>query len=383
MATYKQYTTNNGTLWAVRGYLGVNPLTGKKVETHRKGFKTKKEAQHYYTNAKLQFDLGEHVQDAPKEMTFNELYQEWLKIYTLDVQESTILRTTHMFKNHILPYFGKYYISKISVQQVQNAIHDWRKKLQKYKTVFNAFDRVMKYAYKLQYIKKNPCEFVILPKKIIKPSTKESLDFYTKEQLHDLMKCFEQQDTRKWEALFRILAFTGLRRGEALGLTWHDINFKKQELSVTKSLKQGDKKQYIGETKTASSIRVVQFDDKTASVLRKWKAEQAKVLLALGFNALNSDQVIFNRHTNNKVMNLTAPRKMLVEVCEANELPLINVHGFRHTHCSLLFEAGVPMKDVKERLGHSDIKTTMNIYTHVTESSKSKSAQLFAKYVNF
>ena len=62
---------------------------------------------------------------------------------------------------------------------------------------------------------------------------------------------------------------------------------------------------------------------------------------------------------------------------------MINIHGFRHTHCSLLFEAGVPMKDVKERMGHSDISTTMNVYTHVTENSKKQSVQKFAKYINF
>uniref|UniRef100_UPI00398780AC tyrosine-type recombinase/integrase n=1 Tax=Granulicatella adiacens TaxID=46124 RepID=UPI00398780AC len=61
----------------------------------------------------------------------------------------------------------------------------------------------------------------------------------------------------------------------------------------------------------------------------------------------------------------------------------MSIHGFMHTHCSLHFESGVPMKDVQERLGHSDIQTTMNIYTHVTENSRENSAKLFANYVGF
>ena len=78
-----------------------------------------------------------------------------------------------------------------------------------------------------------------------------------------------------------------------------------------------------------------------------------------------------------------APRNALVKICNRFDLPMMNIHGFRHTHCSLLFEAGVPMKDVMERLGHSDIQTTMNVYTHVTKSSRDNSAQMFAKYVDF
>lgn len=69
-----------------------------------------------------------------------------------------------------------------------------------------------------------------------------------------------------------------------------------------------------------------------------------------------------------------------MRICEQNKLEMIHIHGFRHTHCSLLFENGVPMK---KRLGHSDIQTTMNTYTHVTENSRDKSAEKFAKYVNF
>ena len=86
---------------------------------------------------------------------------------------------------------------------------------------------------------------------------------------------------------------------------------------------------------------------------------------------------------DNTALDVSSPRNRLERICKKNNFKMINIHGFRHTHCSLLFEAGVPMKDVMDRLGHSDIQTTMNIYTHVTKDSKDKSAQKFAKYVNF
>ena len=75
LATYKQYETNKGTFWRVRGYLGVDPLTGKKKEANKRGFKTKKEAQRYYNNAKVQFQ-NEGIKKEPQRMTFEALYQE-------------------------------------------------------------------------------------------------------------------------------------------------------------------------------------------------------------------------------------------------------------------------------------------------------------------
>ena len=77
----------------------------------------------------------------------------------------------------------------------------------------------------------------------------------------------------------------------------------------------------------------------------------------------------------------TNPDQKLDRIIKKNELKRITVHGLRHTHCSLLFEAGLPIQEVKERLGHPDIQTTMNIYTHVTKKAKEKSAEKFAAYI--
>lgn len=382
MASYKQYSTSKGIFWHVRGYLGVDSLTGKQIYANKRGFKTKKEAQRYYNNAKVEFQ-NEGIKKEPQRMTFEALYQEWLLIYEKDVEQSTLVKTKQVFRTHILPRFANYYIDKIQVSQVQAAVHEWREILQEYRKVFNKFNRVLKYAYKLKYIKENPCDFVILPSKPLVKQEKETLDFYTKEQLETFMTCLSNMNTRKWEAFFRILAFTGLRRGEALALTWDDIDTNQGLLTVNKAVKRGEKGQYVGSTKNESSVRTITIDDNTIKILKAWKAEQAKTLIGFGFNAIQPNQYIFSKWKDNTPLNTMAPRNALVKICNRFDLPMMNIHGFRHTHCSLLFEAGVPMKDVMERLGHSDIQTTMNIYTHVTKSSRDNSAQMFAKYVDF
>jgi site-specific recombinase XerD len=97
---------------------------------------------------------------------------------------------------------------------------------------------------------------------------------------------------------------------------------------------------------------------------------------------MSGEQLIFP-NTKNEFMSPTKPDKVLEKIIQRNDLKRITVHGFRHSHCSILFEAGASIKEVQDRLGHSDIKVTMNIYAHVTEKAKEKTAEKFAKYVNF
>ena len=140
---------------------------------------------------------------------------------------------------------------------------------------------------------------------------------------------------------------------------------------------------YLKEPKNENSVRTISVDDITLNVLRRWRAEQSQWLLKFGFKPLGKKQLIFNNTKTNGFLNLTSIYSAFKRICEQNNFRFIKVHGLRHTHCSLLFEAGVPMKDVMQRLGHGDIQTTMNIYTHVTEQSQERSAQLFANYANF
>lgn len=180
--------------------------------------------------------------------------------------------------------------------------------------------------------------------------------------------------------MFRLLAFTGLRRGELLALTWNDINFTKETLTVNKTLAQ---KKMVNPPKTNKSGRTISLDKTTLDILRKWKLYQLSNLLCFGFNANKPEQLVFSLTSNNKHMNLDCMNRKMREISRKHNFKEIKVHGFRHTHCSLLFESGATIQEVQERLGHEDIKTTMNIYAHVTEKQRDKLADKFANYVNF
>ncbi|EUJ36659.1 putative phage integrase [Brochothrix thermosphacta DSM 20171 = FSL F6-1036] len=208
-------------------------------------------------------------------------------------------------------------------------------------------------------------------------------NFYNKEELQHFFKCLEADNRYMQLTLFRILAFSGIRVGEALALNWQDINFKESTIRINKTVSQGIHGKTLVQTpKTKTSIRTLSIDPQTINILKTWRRKQKEYYLMCGINTLKPRQLIFS-NKNNTFLESRSIVYLMNSIVEKHNLKRITTHGLRHTHCSLLFESGANLQDVKERLGHSDIQTTMNIYTHVTEKAKENTADKFAKYVNF
>lgn len=384
MSNIKPYTKNGKTFYHVKGYLGVDPLTGKQKNFNRRNFKTKREADLAYSKAKLDFENGNYKKKT-NAYTFEEVYKHWFEVYKNTVKESTYVKTEELFNNHILPKVGSYIISKIQPFHLQDAVNDWHKRLSKYKVIYRYMKRVFKYAHIQEYIIKNPTYKVVVPtKKIDYDKYVREKEFYTKPELENLLSVMKQHESHKWYTVFRLLAFSGIRRGEALALTWEDISFKESTLDINKALGQGEDNSLIVQSpKTEESIRKIGLDETTMQSLKQWKMIQAEFLLGRGFNAMQSNQLVFSNENNNSHLNPGAFRAAFARICERHKIEMIHIHGFRHTHASLLFEAGLEMDEVKERLGHAKIETTMDIYTHVTPERRDKSGEKFAKYMNF
>lgn len=180
--------------------------------------------------------------------------------------------------------------------------------------------------------------------------------------------------------MFRVLAFTGLRKGELLALVWSDVDLNKRTLTVSKTLaKASNGQEHISTPKTTNSNRTIALDDNTVDVLKNWKKEQRSILEKVA----DDDQQLIFTTMDNHLLYLDYPNNFLKTFLKNNDLPHITIHGFRHTHASLLFEAGVSIKEAQARLGHKNIKTTMDIYTHVTNETREKTADKFSKFMDF
>ncbi len=184
-------------------------------------------------------------------------------------------------------------------------------------------------------------------------------------ELHNLLEDLDLGMEITWDWLILLIAKTGLRFSEALGLTPADFDFARQTISVNKTW---DYKTNTGfqPTKNRSSIRKVQMD---------WQlGMQFQHLI----KNLNEDEPIF---VNGPVCNST-PNNCLARHCRKCGIPEISIHGLRHTHASLLMFAGVSIASVSRRLGHSSITTTQKVYMHIISELENQDNDLVMRYLS-
>lgn len=375
MSTIKKYTKKDGsTAYMFQAYLGVDPLTGKKKRTTRRGFKTQKEAK--LALAQLQLEIESNSFSKQDYSTFKEVYELWFANYKHTVKESSAQRVQYLFKNQILPKFGHMRINKINTAVCQKIVNEWNE--ENAPTRLRSYTKkIFTYAISINIISSNPMDNILIPRKM-NPQKVEKENFLDRYQLKDFLKLVKQQEPLSIFTMFHVLSYTGLRKGELVALTWNDIDFANQTLSINKTGYYLNGNPYITSTKTNKSTRIISIDNSTISLLKQWKLEQKKFLLSRGIPIKpDKKQLIFSNDNNNLIYNA-----FLNETLRKYPQYNITPHGFRHTHASLLFEAGASIKQVQERLGHTNINTTLEIYTHVTKEAEKESAEKFLKYMN-
>lgn len=360
------YKKKNGdTAYKFRVYVGK--ANGKDKYVKRQGFSTKAKAR--AALLQLQDEL-ESAEETKKQITLREISEMWLKEYVDTVQESTYIKTERNIKNHILPVFGDRQIASITALELQEQVNVWSKNLVYGRKLKGLLNNIYKYAIRHGYASNNPVESVVT---LVKKTTGKEIDFYGKDELKKFLGYLDELNADDIEdlyriVLFRILSLTGARKGEVLAFMWSD--YQNATLSVNKAITRGYAGEEVGSPKTASSKRLLSLDDKTCYYLDK-------------LHSLTPDNVYILQAENGKPMSSSLPRKWLRQILNGKDLRPISIHGFRHTHASLCFEAGMTLKQVQHRLGHSDLKTTMNIYTHITKTAKDDIGKKFANFIDF
>lgn len=376
----KEYKLASGeTRYKFKVYLGINPYTDKEVRPTRRGFKTRREANVELKRLKANWldDIETKQAKLNEEKSFEEVYDSWLEEYKTTVKESTLYKTEQLFKNHILPAFGEKKITEITPMIAQEQMNSWHKKYARAATIMNYTGMVFNYAIRIELIQTNPTKVIRKPTHQRKIQEDKDMNFYDKEELKIIMDTLERGSNFRAYVFFRLLSFTGMRKQEALALKWPDIDFKNKTVNINKAVSRKATGLYIQTPKTPASIRRISIDDKTLVILRDYKKQSDP-----------NSELIFHTEKGG-ILSPAKTRKWLLiaqnNVNKSRKEPLkqISTHGFRHTHASLLFEAGATIKDVQARLGHSDIQTTMDVYTHVTKHAKEKLANQFNDYIDF
>lgn len=359
----KPYKKSDGkTYYKFRIYQGIDPLTGKEIRIRRQGFKSKQEAQIEYAKLMIGIDTKN------KDHTFQEVYEIWKPTYRNRVKESTYKQTMNLFNNHILSTFKDLEMDKITIDYIQAYVDLKAPKLQKTRTILGYISSIFEIAQARGIVESNPCDGVIFPTNLEKKSKKKD-NYWTKDELNQFLKALEKEDI-KWHALLRLLAITGMRRGEVLALEWTDL--EDSIISITKTRARGTSGDITQDTpKTEKSNRTIYIDPKTEKLLMEWKKTQTSLM---GFT-----KIMFT-NTKGNYIRLTHPIKRLHAIIKKNDLKSITLHGLRHTHTTLLVKSGVPIDEIMDRLGHEDIQTTIGIYNHISNDNKKRATN---KVINF
>ncbi|WP_042348308.1 tyrosine-type recombinase/integrase [Bacillus massiliigorillae] len=380
MAYFKQLPAKNkqGYKWKCTIEGPPDPATGKRRQITRRA-DGKKEA---YNKALSAYkEIEENNGQVTTEVTFNQYLNEWIETYKKGkVKPSTFESHKRTIKKHLLPIFGNMKIKKLDLHQYQKYINyllETRKETT-VKHINATMSNAMSKAVLLGLIIKNPCTGVVIKK--IETEKDDKIHYWTKPEINQfLKKCIE--DKMIYYYFFLTLIRTGIRKGEAMALQEEDIDFENNLIHINKTLLYhlSNDEDAFGPPKTDKSYRKIKIDDFLANELKKRILENKKNKLLFGdkYSKLN---FVFCKPNGKRLRSRTL-QTALERIMKKCEVSKICIHDMRHTHAVMLLESGVTLKEIQDRLGHKDIMTTGNIYSHVTEKMENEAVSKFAEYM--
>ena len=403
-----------GATWSYIVDVGTDPKTGKRKQKKKGGFKTKTEAHEAAAILVAELSQGTYVEE--KNTIFEEFAYEWLEIYRTSgkpKKPGTIRIRKHEIQR-LLDYFAKLKLKDITRKRYQDALNDLKKRGFADNTMDGAHRTgrmIFKKAIELELIKKDPTEFAHVPKTIksIEELEKEEElpKYMEKEELSKFLETAKEKGLERDYPIFMLLSYTGMRVGELCALKWKDIDFEEGTISITKTYYNpinNIRKYQLVPPKTQSAKRTIDVDSKVLALLKKLQAEQDKVRKRLNKQYHDEDFVFAKMDETNPgypelIKTIENRMKRLLKLAGLNRNKLddkasliqsegknaeastreLTPHSLRHTHTTLLAEAGLSLPEIMERLGHKDDDTTKHVYLHVTKSMKKEASHKFAQ----
>ena len=395
----KKGANNGGTIrqrgdfWEARITIGKDPGTGKQIQKSIYG-KTQAEVRKKMIAALADVDKGIYLE--PSKMTIGQWLDIWLDEYLADIKQTTVEQYRYQINTHLKPRLGNVKLNELTAPMVQRLYNTLRgtyqitqkaangktKKVQKnglsaksIRNMNSVLHEALDKALKLGYIHTNVCNAVTLPR-----VQKKEMNSITGE---NVKKFLEAIKGNPYEELFYITMFTGLRQGEAIGLTWDCVDFESKTITIYRQLQKERKRngQYKFAPLKNSKSRSFMIPDDIKAVLQQIKRKQAADQLLVGDAWKNQDGFVFTdclgRHLSKSTVYNNFKR-----CASMAGIPETRFHDLRHTYATLAIQQKIDIKTVSANLGHATVAFTLDVYGHVSEEMQKDSADRMQAYLD-
>ena len=268
----------------------------------------------------------------------------------------------------IYPALGDMKLPEITSAQISALLLDMQARGKANATavkVYTILKSLFKMAYLADMIDRNPMDKVERPrprKDELKPAEAEA---YTSGEVRAILECLEGEPL-KWRAFIHLLIDTGVRRGEALGIQWEDVDFKDKTVFIHRNLCYTPERGIYLDTPKNGHSRVVDLGGDTLELLEQLRGEQPE-----------GAAFVFTQDGSAEPMHPTSPTHYFRKFAQKNGIAGFHPHKLRHTFASVAITAGADVVSVSEALGHSDTAVTLRMYTHANEESRRRASQIF------
>jgi len=366
--------------WTIVLDFGRDPATRERKRTYLAFKGNKPDATKEMVRLLAEIDRGTYID--PSDLTFGQFCILWLDDYgKFKLSPKTYTRYKQIVELRVIPWIGSILLEKlkpIHLQQfykrliTEGRLDGREGQLSAGSITYHqrVIHRILEAALVQELVNRNVSDKVELPLPDDDGDEKENVSILDSDQI----KAIEAYLLgTQYHTIFYVDVRTGLRRGELLGLQWKDIDFEEGKLSVRRSLAYiKEKGVFTKSPKNKKSRRTINISSEVINILQQHRLKQKEYFLSKGIKN-SDDNFIFYQDNGSPIFPDTIS-SWFPEMLKRVEIPRLNFHCLRHTHASLLLGAGVDIKVISERLGHSSIRITYDIYSHLLPGQQKDAA---------